>query len=142
MKHTPLYFLFLFFAAFACHAEQVPIVVIDSKTCQVKGWHNMGGCFKNSTGEDARKFELYLRQTIHYSDKRTPIVATIVLTPYHMDRYTLISTSTDVFSKNSIKKVVDEIVTRDGKVLEGCKFEINEANPMTQKSITNSLTCV
>ena len=122
-----------------CHAEMVPIVVFDSKVCELKGWHNLGGCFQNMTGSDAGKSDLYLRQSIYYTDKRMQIVGTFPLTPFHAQRYVVISTSTDVYNKNKIKHVVDEVIRgKDGSVLPGCKFIVAEDHPFTPLTIVKN----
>lgn len=111
------------------HAEQVPIVRMDASDCELRPWHNLGVCIQNKTGEEIQDTQLNYRQSIYYSDKRTKIVAIIPMINTRANRNIVISTSTSVLQKNSIKTVVNEIIIGkniDGGTIPGCYFQIND----------------
>lgn len=120
------------------HAEYIPIVVLDSETCQIKGWHNLGGCFKNATGEKLMNNNLYLKQTISYTDKRTPIVGSYPLTNFHVDHYAIISSSSEIFTRNHIKNVTSEIALGSGtggKPVNGCELFFTGEQTVTRVNL-------
>lgn len=130
------------------HAEYIPIVVLDSETCQIKGWHNLGGCFKNATGEKLMNNNLYLKQTISYTDKRTPIVGSYPLANFHADHYTIISSSSEIFTRNHIKHVTSEIALgsgTEGKPINGCKLFFTGEQTVTRMNLIKNgedLICI
>lgn len=116
------------------HAEHVPIVRMDASDCDLRPWHNLGGCFENKTGEEIKDSELNYRQSIYYSDKRTKIVAIIPMQQTLADKNIVISTSTEVLKNNHIKKVDNELIigrNLDGGRIPGCYFELTEYSSTT-----------
>ncbi len=123
------------------YAEQVPIVILDSEACQIKGWHNLGGCFQNATGAKLVNANLYLKQTITYSDKRAPIVGSFALNNFHADHYAITSSSSEVFTGHHIKFVTSELALGSGtagKPINGCKIFLSGEHAVIRMRLIKS----
>lgn len=124
----------LLFSADVLAAEHVPIVRMDAEDCELRSWHNLGGCFQNKTGAEIKDAAVNYRQSIYYSDKRTKIVAVIPMQDTRADRNIVISTSGNVMQKNIIKTIVNELIIGkniDGGMIPGCQFEMHERSPIS-----------
>lgn len=121
--------------------EQVPVVREDADDCALRPWHTLGGCYQNKTGMKITDDNLYYRQSVYYSDKRTMIVALIHMSGTHPDRAIVVSTSPEVLQQNHITKVVNELVDKHastGPSLPGCRFEMTENAPVADIAFTKS----
>jgi hypothetical protein len=110
-------------------AEQVPIVRVDAESCTLRPWHQLGGCFQNKTGKKIHDENLYYRQSIDFSDKRTRLIALIEMNKTEKNNFIVISTAPEVLRQNHIAKVTNELVAHkstDGVAITGCRFEISE----------------
>jgi hypothetical protein len=78
------------------------------------------------------KNEVYYRQSIDYSDKRTRIVALISMETIKSGNYLVVSTSPDVLRNNHITHILNELVVgyhTTGASIPGCSFDIQDNQP-------------